>query len=147
MINIYKLKLTNLQQEILRLLFIKTGMCLNQRRIATTLKVSQPAVMKSLPKLEKEELVMLTPRKGTYVKKLSLKEIKEIYDLRRLLEGFAAEKAAQFINKDQLKKMRQFCENHRNAAKEGDLLSCLIYNMQFHRVLVEASRNNRLLKV
>lgn len=57
MINIYKLKLTNLQQEILRLLFIKAGTPLNQRRIAQTLKVSQPAVIKALPKLEEENLI------------------------------------------------------------------------------------------
>ena len=59
MVNIYKLKLTNLQQEILRLLFIKTGTSLNQRNIARLLSVSQPAVMKALPKLEKENLIKI----------------------------------------------------------------------------------------
>ena len=53
MINIYKLKLTNLQQEIVRLFFIKAGMSLNQRGIARILGVSQPAVMKALPELKK----------------------------------------------------------------------------------------------
>lgn len=57
MINIYELKLTNLQTRILRLLFIKVGASLNQRRIARTLKVSQPAVIKALPELEKLNLV------------------------------------------------------------------------------------------
>jgi predicted nucleotidyltransferase len=56
MINIYKLKLTNLQQEILRLLFVKAGTFLNQRQIANRLGVSQPAVMKALPGVEKEGL-------------------------------------------------------------------------------------------
>ena len=46
MVNIYKLKLTNLQQEILRLMFVKAGALLNQRQIAKVLEVSQPAVMK-----------------------------------------------------------------------------------------------------
>jgi predicted nucleotidyltransferase len=59
MVNIYKLKLTNLQQEIIRLLFIKTGMTLNQRGVARILEVSPPAVMKALPKLEKEELIKI----------------------------------------------------------------------------------------
>ncbi len=59
MVKIYKLKLTNLQQEILRLLFIKVGISLNQRGIAKILGVSQPAVMKALPVLEKEGLVNL----------------------------------------------------------------------------------------
>ena len=59
MVNMYKPKLTRLQEEILRLLFIKVGISLNQRKIANLLKVSQPAVMKSLPDLEKRNLIIL----------------------------------------------------------------------------------------
>src|SRR3989338_3212607 len=59
MINIYKLKLTNLQQKILRLLFIKVGISLNQRGIARVLEVTPPAVMKALPGLEKEGFIKL----------------------------------------------------------------------------------------
>jgi len=50
-------KLTNLQQEILRLLFIKSGQPLNALAIAKALKVSQPAVSKALPPLTKKELI------------------------------------------------------------------------------------------
>ncbi len=57
MVNIYKPELTNLQQKILRLLFIKTGTALNQRRIARILDVSQPAVVKALPELEKLDFI------------------------------------------------------------------------------------------
>ncbi len=63
MVNIYKVKLTNLQQEILRLLFIKTGESLNQRGIARILDVSDPAVMKALPKLEEENLIKVSQDK------------------------------------------------------------------------------------
>lgn len=57
MVNIYKQELTTLQQEILRLLFVKAGMSLNQRGIARMLEVTSPAVMKAIPKLEEEGLV------------------------------------------------------------------------------------------
>ncbi len=57
MVNIYKLKLTNLQKEIVRLLSVKAGILLNQRQIAKFLEVSQPAVMKAIPHLEKENLI------------------------------------------------------------------------------------------
>ena len=59
MINIYKLKLTNLQQEIMRLLYIKTGKPLNAHRIATILRVSQPAVSKALPQLGKMDFIKI----------------------------------------------------------------------------------------
>ncbi len=59
MVNRYKLKLTNLQQEILRFLFAKSGRSLNQRQISRYLEVSQPAVMKALPELEKQEMIKI----------------------------------------------------------------------------------------
>jgi len=65
MVNTYKLKLTNLQQGILRLLFVKAGISLNQRQIANFLDVSQPAVMKALPGLEEESLIKIQQDKET----------------------------------------------------------------------------------
>jgi predicted nucleotidyltransferase/biotin operon repressor len=65
MVNIYKLKLTNLQQEILRLLFMRTGISLNGRAIAIALNVSQPAVSKSLPALEKQQIIKIKKDKNS----------------------------------------------------------------------------------
>jgi len=56
--DIYKLKFTRLQNEIFRLLCIKTQE-LNQRRIAKLLRVSPTAVSKSIKELEKEELILI----------------------------------------------------------------------------------------
>ena len=63
MVNIYKLKLTSLQQEIATLLFIKAGVSLNQRQIAKLLEVSQPAIMKALPGLEKAGFISISQDK------------------------------------------------------------------------------------
>ncbi len=70
MVNIYKLKLTILQQEILRLLFVKAGISLNAHAISRNLEVSQPAVSKALPKLEKEGLIKVSKDKES--KRLSI---------------------------------------------------------------------------
>ncbi|MBU0957255.1 MAG: nucleotidyltransferase domain-containing protein [Nanoarchaeota archaeon] len=53
----YKLKFTKLQNEIFRLLCIKTGEPLNQRTIATALEVSPTAISKSIKLLETENLI------------------------------------------------------------------------------------------
>jgi len=65
MINICKLELTNLQQEILRVLFIKAGESLNQRQLANLLNVSPPAVMKALPSLKEKSLIKIQQDKET----------------------------------------------------------------------------------
>ncbi|MBT3407735.1 hypothetical protein HOK68_00495 [Candidatus Woesearchaeota archaeon] len=59
MVNTIKLKLTGLQQNILRLLFIKSGKSLNQRGIAKILSVSPPAIMKAIPNLEKNNYIRI----------------------------------------------------------------------------------------
>lgn len=65
MVNINKLQLTILQQEILRLLFIKVGKSLNQKQIADQLKVTAPAVMKAIPYLEKLGFLKMQQDKET----------------------------------------------------------------------------------
>ena len=70
MVNICKVQLTILQQEILRLLFIKAGSKLNARAISKALGVSQPAVSKALPVLEKRGFILVSKDKGS--KRLSI---------------------------------------------------------------------------
>lgn len=65
MVNISKLRLTMLQQDILRLLFIKFGSSLNQRAIARLLNVSQPAIMKALPKMKELEFIKVEQDKDS----------------------------------------------------------------------------------
>lgn len=70
MVNIYKPKLTNLQQAILRLLFARFGEVLNQRAISKNLNVSATAVMKAIPEMKKQNLIKLSKDKES--KRLSI---------------------------------------------------------------------------
>ncbi len=59
----YKVELTNLQQEVLRFLFVNAGKKFNARGLAIALGVSQPAVSKALPLLEKKEFIIVNKDK------------------------------------------------------------------------------------
>lgn len=98
MVNIYELKLTNLQQKILRLLMIKSGSLLNILNIAKNLRVSQPAVSKSLPFLEKENLVVVEKDKfsGRFSVQLNrenhkIMQLKRIENLKLIYESGLAD--------------------------------------------------------
>lgn len=82
MVNMYKLELTNLQQDILRLLFIKAGSSLNQRGVAKLLNVSAPAVMKALPNLEKKEFIKIGQDKES--KRWSIELNRDNYQIMQL---------------------------------------------------------------
>ncbi len=57
--DIYKIKFSVLQQEILRFLFMNNGLSFNQRSLAKNLAVSPTGIAKSLPLLEKEGLIRI----------------------------------------------------------------------------------------
>lgn len=84
MVNIYKLKLTQLQQNILKILFAKVGSPINARRISQLLNVSAAAVSKALPDMEKKELIII--KKDKESKQLSIefnRDEKEMIWLKR----------------------------------------------------------------
>ena len=73
----YKLKLTILQQEILRFLFTNAGQAFNARGLAVALDVSQPAIAKALPLLEKQGFVHIM--KDRTSKRLAIELNRENY--------------------------------------------------------------------
>lgn len=84
MIEIYKLKFTILQQEILRFLFMKVGMFFTERGLARALGVSPTAVSNALKGLERKELVRVEKDRET--KRLSIAlclENPEVISLKR----------------------------------------------------------------
>ena len=68
----YKLKFTKLQNEIFRLLCIKVGKPLNQRKISKLLKVSPTAVGKAIKLLENNELIRIDKSKEMNLNLISL---------------------------------------------------------------------------
>jgi len=93
MVNIYKPGLTNLQQGILELLFKRAGARLNQNQIARLLKVSQPAVTKALPLLEKLDFIKIQKDKETKRWSISLNtnnrrvvQLKRVNNLKQIYE-------------------------------------------------------------
>ena len=70
--DIYELKFTPLQNEILRLFCIKAGVSLNQRRISKLLKVSPTAVSKAIKSLGKDELLSIKKDKQSNIVSIEL---------------------------------------------------------------------------
>ncbi len=72
---------------------LKPGSALRQEELARRFGVSRLPVRDALLRLEAEGLVVIFPNRGAFVTRLSRAEVREIYDLRVLLEGDVLERA------------------------------------------------------
>ena len=84
MVNKYKPELTNLQQGIFNLLFANPTKDFNMLRLSQILEVSQPAVKKSLPLLEKKKFVRIYQDKESKRYSVTLnRDNEKIFNMKR----------------------------------------------------------------
>lgn len=124
---------------------IKPGSFLNQAELAEQFRVSRMPIRDAINMLAKESLVRIMLHKGAKVVHFSPKDIKEIYAIRKILEGYAIREAMVHITAEVLVKLEEINRNITKHARKGDVDSMIKENEQFHRVLYELCENKRLL--
>ncbi|WWQ69224.1 GntR family transcriptional regulator [Streptomyces sp. Q6] len=119
---------------------------LRERDLAEALGVSRVPVREALLRLATEGLVVLEPRRGARVRRLTLRDVEELFDLRLSLEVFAARRAAELVARgvahDGLRTVMDAAET---ATLRGDAAGIAAANTAFHAELITMT-GNRLLQ-
>lgn len=124
----------------------KFGSRLYLKNLSAEMNVSMIPVREALRKLEQEGLIEIIPNRGAIVKTYTIKDLIEIYDLRRQLESLAVEILVNKINQSNLDELKKICELDEKSLGKGNLKDHNKYNREFHKCLVNFSQNSRLIK-
>ena len=111
--------------------------------IAEGLGVSRMPVREALLQLVNEGYLVGTTR-GFVLPKLSLRDIRDIFEIRKLLEPRAAGNAARHLSADDEKSLREAHERAKRAKANGDVDELALANMQFRQTWLAAESNWRL---
>ena len=84
------------------------GEKIRQEKLAAELGISRTPLINALKFLEKEKLVEAQPRRGFFVRDFSREEVVSIFELREVLEGLAARRAAVGLTAEKTKRLRGF---------------------------------------
>lgn len=126
---------------------LKPGQQLKQDQIAKELNISRMPVREALSNLENEGLIINLPYKGSVVAKFMAEDIREIYQIRKLIEGFAAELATKNMTGDDIEKLEILMKQMKSClkTKKNDLYASL--DKDFHRIIFEKCGNKRLIQL
>ncbi|MFF5986666.1 GntR family transcriptional regulator [Prauserella flavalba] len=116
------------------------GSRLREEEIAETFGVSRTPVREALRRLSADGLIELIPHRGAEVVRWAADDIEELFDLRCLLEGHAARRAAQRGEVD-LERLRELCarmEAHLDDTDPRAADEITRLNMEFHRTIHRA---------
>lgn len=120
---------------------------LKEKAIGDELGVSRTPVREALRQLELEGLVHIIPNRGAFVEGVSLKDLKEIYEIRTLLEGLCARWAAEKIKKEQLDALEETIFLTEFHCSKGNLDQMVEQDNRFHQILYEACDSKELTHV
>lgn len=117
------------------------GTRLVQADIATRLDVSTTPVREALRDLATEGLIRLDAHRGAIVHKPDTAEIRDLYDVRKLLEAEAIKRATKVISDADLDRAAALSNEMR---VEQDSVAWADLNRRFHAILVDAAGSPRL---
>jgi len=132
-----------LKDKLIRFEF-QPGQLLSEKEIISNFKLSRTPVRHALSKMESDGIVEIIPRKGALIKFLSIKDVIEIYQVRKALEGLAAEIA---VNNVDLEELRKFEDFYLKALQNNDDVSpeeISRLGIQFHEFIIDCAANSRI---
>lgn len=115
--------------------------------VASELGVSVTPVREAVMDLANLGMVEIIRNRGFRVPVLTDHDLEEIFRLRTMLEVPAMVELAQLQDRAPLTRFRQLAEQLTDAARQGDLVSFLDLDRQFHLGLLELLGNRRLVEM
>lgn len=126
---------------------LKPGEALVEEQLAKDLGLSRTPLREALVLLEHDQYIEMIPYKGTFVTKLTHKEVKEIFHIRQLLEPEAVCMAVEHITEEEINDLRDFFAKSRDKVSLGDLETFLANNKFIHDKLLAYGENETLRKL
>ena len=123
---------------------LEPGRRLKEEELARELGISRTPVREALLMLQAEGLVVATPNRGAMVLVHTPEDLDDLYQLRALLEGYAARRAAMRISEDQVEELRSSCRRFELLSPEEDLRGLVRENLFFHNAILEIAGSARL---
>jgi len=125
---------------------IKMGERIIDKKLAEELGVSRSMIRQALTILAKEELLIMIPRNGFYVKEITRKEIEEIYNIRKILEANATELAVPKITSGDIAALEEVFRNAKGDLEKDEVKSFIETDIELHKLMVDNCGNEYLKK-
>lgn len=130
---------------------VRPGQRLSHRLLAKELNLSRSPVREALLRLEAEGLIEHRPQSGVYLREISPRDLRELYEIRETLEPHAAEQAARLATASQRTRLGEICDEVAAIASRPDLPEWLKQashrrrlsrlDREFHAVILTAAGN------
>ncbi|MBM7568845.1 GntR family transcriptional regulator [Paenibacillus sacheonensis] len=126
---------------------LQPGTRLIVMEIAGKYQISQAPVREALERLKQEGLITGIPNKGSVVSTITAKEIKDIFILREIIEGFAVRQSMPLLTEEDYGYLHGIIGEMEIANKQKEMLRILELDMDFHAFFYKRCDNHAILEL
>lgn len=123
---------------------LAAGSTVSEAELVRQLDMSRTPVREALRQLRAERLLVLVPGVGYVVTELSDIDMQNLYMVRAVLEGLAAELAAERAGRSDIARLEDLYDEMEQARERQDDVGLALLNSQFHDTVARASGNDYL---
>lgn len=126
---------------------LKPGQRLKIDELSDLLKVSHMPVRGALQQLEAEGLLDVFPHRGTVIRGVDERYVRNFYDIRGAIEGMLAERYALLADDRGIVMLKEAAETFERAIRRNERQATLSADFAFHNHINQAAENNDALRV
>jgi len=119
---------------------IPVGERINEKEYASRMNISRTPIRDSLRRVEKEGLVEYIPRYGVVVKKISVANAEEIYQIRKSLDVLATKNAMKLMKEEDFNEMERLLKETDQANEQNDINKVVHYFSEFNEMIYRFSQ-------
>lgn len=123
---------------------LKPGERVAEPELALRFGISRTPIREAFRQLASEGYLSITPRRGAVVVALSEKDVSEFYDVKAVLEGHAAYRAATRLTEEELARLEALNARLDELAERGDIHTFFDVHNAFHDTFLKAAANEKL---
>ncbi|MFP4081153.1 MAG: GntR family transcriptional regulator [Candidatus Aminicenantes bacterium] len=117
---------------------------IQEKEIAELFKVSTTPVREAFQRLSAEQYIIINSRKEVVVASATLEEIKELFELMRILDTFATEKSLKTLSDKDITELKKWTKKLNYYYKQKKIVPYFKQNMKIHDKLWSLCGNNLL---
>ncbi|WZL72318.1 GntR family transcriptional regulator [Clostridiaceae bacterium 35-E11] len=123
------------------------GELVSEKELVEGLNVSRTPVREALKVLSGEGLITVIPKKGIQIAPLPVKKIREIYELRNILEPLSIQKAIKYLKRADIDYLKELNQKLCDSYKKDDLNQAFKEGMKIHLYIAKLSGNETLYNI
>ncbi|ARK25146.1 hypothetical protein SporoP37_11100 [Sporosarcina sp. P37] len=123
------------------------GPMVSENELADLLGMSRTPIREALLKLASENFVEIYPRKGIYIKQMTVAETNNVMDVRLAIELFSIEKLSAVFADEHLERLEALVEEQQKMYEESKVYEFIKSDLEYHSYLLQLTGNDYFVKI